>query len=201
MSVPFSESETKRNVLRAFAGESQARNRYTFSAGLARKNGLYVIESVFLFTAGQETAHAKVFYDCLKECPGENIAIDGNYPVDLYPTVLEHLKAAQHNEYQEYEHDYTGFAHVAKAEGFPRISHLFSQIARIEKVHGDRFGRFAELLERDALFISEVECRWMCLNCGYVVTAQRPPELCPVCEHPQGYFVRVEMAPWGKVTA
>lgn len=200
MSVPFSESETKRNVLRAFAGESQARNRYTFSAGLARKNGLYVIESVFLFTAGQEMAHAKVFYDCLKDCKGENIAIDGNYPVDLYPTVLEHLKAAQHNEYQEYEHDYTGFAHVAKAEGFPQISHLFSQIARIEKVHGDRFGRFAELLERDALFISEVECQWMCLNCGYVVTAQRPPEVCPVCAHPQGYFVRVEMAPWGNGT-
>ena len=171
MSVLFENSETKRNVLRAFAGESQARNRYTFAAGLAKKNGL-------------------------KPCSGENIAIDGTYPVDLYETVLEHLRAAQHNEYQEWEHDYTGFAHTAKEEGFPEVSHLFSQIARIEQTHGDRFGQFADLLEQNKLFISETECQWMCLNCGYLVTATRPPELCPVCKHPQGFFVRVEMVPF-----
>lgn len=196
MSVSFAQSETKKNVLRAFAGESQARNRYTFSAGLARKNGLYVIESVFHFTANQEMAHARAFYDYLEKCSGENIAIDGAYPVDLYTTVLEHLRAAQHNEYQEYEHDYTGFAHVAKEEGFPEISHLFSQIARIEKIHGDRFGQFADLLEQDKLFISEVECQWMCLNCGNVSEGTRPPQVCPVCKHPQGYFVRLEMVPY-----
>ncbi len=196
MSVSFAQSETKRNLLRAFAGESQARNRYTFSAGLAKKNGLHVIEAVFLFTAGQELAHAKVFFDQLKPFAGENISIDGNYPLDLYPTVLEHLKAAQHNEYQEYEHDYAGFAHVAKEEGFPEISHIFSEIARIEKVHGDRFGQFADLLEHDKLFISDVECKWMCLNCGHIVEATRPPQICPVCQHDQGYFVRMEMVPW-----
>ncbi len=196
MSVSFAQSETKRNLLRAFAGESQARNRYTFSAGLAKKNGLHVIEAVFLFTANQELAHAKVFFDALQPFAGENIAIDGNYPLDLYPTVLEHLKAARHNEYQEYEHDYTGFAHVAKEEGFPEISHIFSEIARIEKVHGDRFGQFADLLEQDRLFISEVECKWMCLNCGHIVEATRPPLICPVCKHDQGYFVRMEMVPW-----
>ena len=196
MSVLFENSETKRNVLRAFAGESQARNRYTFAAGLAKKNGLHVIEAVFTFTADQERAHAKAYYELLKPCSGENIAIDGTYPVDLYETVLEHLRAAQHNEYQEWEHDYTGFAHTAKEEGFPEVSHLFSQIARIEQTHGDRFGQCADLLEQNKLFISETECQWMCLNCGYLVTATRPPELCPVCKHPQGFFVRVEMVPF-----
>lgn len=196
MSVSFEESRTKANVLRAFAGESQARNRYTFSAGLVKKQGYPCLEMVFLFTANQELAHARAFYDYLEKCSGENIAIDGTYPVDLYATALEHLRAAQHNELQEYEHDYPDFARVAKEEGFPEISHLFSQIARIEKIHGDRFGQFAELLERDQLFISQVECEWMCLNCGYVVTATRPPEMCPVCKHPQGWFVRMEMVPW-----
>jgi len=196
MSVSFSSSETRRNVLRAFAGESQARNRYTFAAGLAQKNGLPVVEMVFKFTAKQELAHARVFYDYLEKCSGENIAIDGTYPIDLYQTVLEHLRAAQHNEYQEYEHDYPNFARVAKEEGFPEISHVFSQIARIEQVHGDRFGQFAQLLEQDKLFINEVECQWMCLNCGYVVTATRPPEKCHVCKHEQGYFVRMEMVPF-----
>ncbi len=196
MSVSFDQSETKRNLLRAFAGESQARNRYTFAAGLAKKNGLYVVEAVFRFTAGQELAHGRVFYDYLEKCSGENIAVDGTYPVDLYPTVLEHLRAAQHNEYQEYEHDYTGFAHTAKEEGFPEISHVFSQIARIEQIHGDRFGQFADLLEKGKLFINEEECQWVCLNCGYVVTATRPPEMCHVCKHNQGYFVRMEMVPF-----
>ena len=196
MSVSFENSETKRNVLRAFAGESQARNRYTFAAGLAKKNGLEVIEAVFTFTADQERAHAKAFYDYLEKCSGENIAIDGTYPVDPYPTLVEHLRAAQHNEYQEWEHDYTGFAHVAKEEGFPEISHLFSQIARIEQVHGDRFGLFADLLEQDKLFVSEVECQWMCLNCGQIIDATMAPAVCPVCKHPQGYFIRWELAPF-----
>lgn len=196
MSVSFAQSETKRNLMRAFAGESQARNRYTFSAGLAKKHGLYVVEAVFRFTADQEKAHARAFYDYLEKHSGENIQIDGTYPVDLYSTVLEHLRAAQHNEYQEYEHDYTGFAHVAKEEGFPQISHIFSQIARIEQTHGDRFGQFADLLEAGKLFVSDVECKWMCLNCGYISEGTRPPEICPICQHAQGFFVRLEMAPY-----
>lgn len=196
MSVSFAQSETRRNLMRAFAGESQARSRYTISAGLARKHGLYVVEAVFLFTAGQELSHARAFYDYLEKGSGENIPIDGTYPVDLYTTVLEHLRAAQHNEYQEYEHDYTGFAHVAKTEGFPEISHLFSQVARIEQVHGDRFGQFADLLEQGRLFVNDSECQWVCLNCGNTVTATRPPEQCWVCKHEQGYFVRVEMVPF-----
>ena len=196
MSVTFEKSETRRNLMRAFAGEGQARNRYDMAAGIAKKNGLYVVEAVFRFTADQEKAHAKAFYEYLKPVCGENVPIDGTYPVDLYDTVLEHLRAAQHNEYQEYEHDYTSFAHVAKEEGFPEISHLFSGIARIEQVHGERFGRFADLLEQGRLFLNETECQWMCLHCGNMVTATRPPEQCWVCKHDQGYFVRVEMVPF-----
>ena len=196
MSKNLKESETLKNLMRAFAGESQARNRYTFSAGFAKKQGLPCIEMVFLFTANQELAHARVFYDYLEKCSGENIAIDGTYPIDLYTTVAEHLRAAEHNEMQEYEHDYTGFAHTAKEEGFPVVSHIFSQIARIEQTHGDRFGKFADLMEKDQLFFSDVEVQWMCLHCGWVVEATAAPAHCPVCRHPQGYFVRFEMAPW-----
>lgn len=193
MSVAFSQSETRKNLLRAFAGEGQARNRYNMAAGMARKNGLYVIECVFNFTAKQEKAHAKAFYEKLKPLNGENLAIDGTYPIDLYDTVLEHLKAAAHNEMQEYEHDYTDFAKVAKAEGFEEVSHLFSTIARVEQVHGERFTRFAQLMEEGKLFLNETECQWMCLHCGNVVEGTRAPEHCWVCHKDQGYFVRAEL--------
>ena len=116
--------------------------------------------------------------------------------MDIFPDILEHLRAAQHNEYQEYEHDYAQFAQVAKEEGFAEISHLFSGIAAIEQTHGDRFGRFADLMEAGKLFVSEVECKWMCLNCGHIVTSTMAPAVCPICKHPQGFFVRWEMAPY-----
>ena len=196
MSVTLEKSETHRNLLRAFAGESQARNRYTFAAGQARKEGLQVIERAFLFTAEQERAHAKVFYGYLEPLCGKNISIGGSYPVDLYPGVLEQLRAAQHNEYQEWEHDYADFAKTAEEEGFSDIARTFRMIASIEQTHGDRFGRFADLLEKEQLFCSEAEVQWTCLNCGFVVTSTAAPASCPVCRHPQGYFVRVELAPW-----
>ena len=120
MPIDFAQSQTHQNLLRAFAGESQARNRYTFAAGLAKRKNLHVIEAVFTFTADQERAHAKVYYDLLESLSGKNIQIDGTYPVDIFPGVLEHLRAAQHNEYQEWEHDYAHFAKTASEEGFPR---------------------------------------------------------------------------------
>lgn len=199
MSVSFADSQTKINLMKAFAGEAQAQNRYTFAAGVARQESLYVIESLFRYTAGQELAHAKVFYRCLQEFSGESISIDACYPVDLYPTALEHLRAAQRSEYQEYNQDYTGYAHVAKDEGFPEISHTFSQIARIEREHGDRFARFSDLLEQGKLFGGDgdqEEFQWVCLNCGYTVTATHAPESCHVCNHPAGFFIRLEMTPF-----
>lgn len=196
MSIAFDQSETHRNLLRAFAGESQARNRYTFAAGMAKKKNLQVIEAVFTFTAAQEQAHAKVFYGQLEALSGKNIGIDGVYPIDIYPGILEHLRAAQHNEYQEWEHDYAQFAKVAMEEGFAEISKSFDMISKIEKTHGDRFGSFADLLEQGKLFVADTEVRWMCLNCGHVVESTMAPAVCPVCKHPQGFFVRMSMAPY-----
>ena len=196
MSIAFEQSETRLNLLRAFAGESQARNRYTFAAGLAKKKNLQVIEGIFTFTANQERAHAKVFYNLLQSVSGENLRIDGTYPVELYPELLQHLRSAQHNEYQEWDHDYKGFAKAAKEEGFEEISHTFSMISEIEKTHGDRFGRLADLLEQGKLFVSDVEVKWMCLNCGQIIDATMAPAVCPVCKHPQGYFIRWELAPF-----
>ena len=196
MSVTFEQSQTRVNLMRAFAGESQARNRYTFAAGLAKRKNLEVLQGVFLFTAGQEEQHAKLFYHQMEKLSGTTVQIDGTYPVDIFPDILEHLRAAQHNEYQEYEHDYAQFAQVAKEEGFAEISHLFSGIAAIEQTHGDRFGRFADLMEAGKLFVSEVECKWMCLNCGHIVTSTMAPAVCPICKHPQWFFVRWEMAPY-----
>ena len=196
MSADFAQSETRLNLMRAFAGESQARNRYTFAAGLARRKNLYVLESVFTFTADQERAHAKVFYNLLEQVSGQNLQVDGTYPVELFPDILDHLRSAQHNEYQEWDHDYAGFSRTAQEEGFPEIAHIFSMIAGIEKTHGDRFGKFAELLEQDKLFVSDVQLKSMCLNCGQIIDATMAPAVCPVCKHPQGYFIRWEMAPF-----
>ena len=192
----FARSRTRENLMRAFAGESQARSRYTIAAGIAHKSGLEVIQGLFLFTADQEKAHAKQFYRQLHDLGGQTIRVDGTYPVDIYADLLSHLRAAQHNEYEEWKTDYAAFARTAMEEGFPLVGKLFENIARVEQTHGDRFGRFADLLEREQLFCSEVEVQWTCLNCGYVVTSTAAPANCPVCRHPQGCFVRVELAPW-----
>ena len=192
----FLHSQTRENLMRAFAGESQARNRYTIAAGVANKAGLAVIQGVFLFTAEQERVHAKQFYAALEDCAGQTVKVDGTYPVDIYSGVLDYLRAAQHNEYQEWEHDYDHFARTAMSEGFPLVGKLFENIARVEKTHGDRFGRFADLLEQNKLFVSDVETGWMCLNCGLVFTGKQVPAKCPVCSHDQGYFIRLELSPY-----
>ena len=194
--MDLKDSVTKENLLRAFAGESQARNRYTFAASAARREQLEAVARVFEFTAGQERAHAKVFYDLLLPSAGQNIAVDGNYPIDLSDKTLDLLKAAQHNEYQEFGHDYAQFAETAHREGFDLIGGQFELIAQIEKTHGDRFGLFADLLEQGKLFNSDGETLWMCLNCGEVIKASLAPQVCPVCRHDRGYYIRLDMAPF-----
>ncbi len=196
MAVEFANSITKDNLMRAFAGESQARNRYTFAASQAKKNGLYVISAIFAFTADQEKEHGEIFYNHLKEMAGETIFIDGGYPVDISEDVTDLLFRAQHNEYEEHDDVYKAFGEKAKEEGFQRIASSFLQIAEIEKVHGDRFGKFAQMLKEGSLFVSDVETEWMCLNCGYVFKGKNAPAVCPVCQHDQGYFIRFELAPF-----
>ncbi|MGL6106083.1 rubrerythrin [Romboutsia sp.] len=190
------DSRTKVNLMRAFAGESQARNRYTFAASLAKKQKLALIEQAFTYTADQEKAHAKVFYNHLKELSGDTVQIDGTYPVEIFDNIVQTLRAAQHDEYQEWEHVYKDFANIAREEGFLPVAASFEQIAQIEKTHGDRFGDFAQKVESGTLFKSDKEEQWICLNCGHIHTGTDAPNACPVCQHPQGYFILYSKSPF-----
>ncbi|MBD5463074.1 MAG: rubrerythrin family protein [Lachnospiraceae bacterium] len=196
MAVDFKNSETKDNLMRSFAGESQARNRYTFAAAQAKKENLHVIEEVFTYTANQEKEHAEIFYNHLKELSGETIHVDGGYPVDITDDMVKLLRMAQHNEYEEHDPVYKVFGEKAKEEGFPQVANSFFMIAEIEKIHGDRFGRFADLMEKDRLFASDQKTSWICLNCGYIYEGEAVPPKCPVCAHDKGYFIRLEQSPY-----
>lgn len=196
MAVEFKNSETKDNLMRAFAGESQARNRYTFAAEKAKEQKQQVVSRVFMFTAEQEKQHAEIFYNHLKELAGETIHVDGGYPVDLTDDLAELLRKAQHNEYEEHDDVYKNFAEKATEEGFTKVAKSFLLIAEIEKVHGDRFGRFADYLEKNKLYVSDVKTGWMCLNCGFVYEGEKAPEKCPVCDSDKGYFNRVDLSPF-----
>lgn len=198
MAVDFKNSETKDNLMRAFAGESQARNRYTFAAGQAKKENHTVIQRVFLYTADQEKEHAQIFYNHLQQLAGETIHVDGGYPVDLANSTAELLRMAQHNEYEEYQDVYKKFADIAKEEGFLQVASSFQLIAGIEKHHGDRFGTFADLMEQGKLYVSDVKTGWVCLNCGFVMEGEGVPETCPACDHDKGYFIRLELSPFAK---
>lgn len=189
----FKNSQTKENLMRAFAGESQARNRYTFAASKAKEKGLPVVERVFSFTANQEKEHAEIFYYLLESMAKETIHIDGGYPVDISENVAELLRMAEHNEMEEHDDVYKHFGDVAKQEGFDHIAMIFHSIAAIEKTHGNRFGHYASLMEKDQLFASEEEEEWMCLNCGHIHRGKSAPGKCPVCQHEQGYFIRTRM--------
>ena len=194
--MDLKDSRTKQNLMRAFAGESQARNRYTFAAELAQQNGLYVIKKIFDFTAEQEKEHAKVFYDFLNEAEGENINIDAGYPVNTSKDVLTQLKNALHNEFEEADSAYKEFGDIAKEEGFTHIAGKFYLIADIERVHARRFEEVAKLMEENKLFVSDVKTGWMCLGCGYIVESEIAPQNCPVCDSGQGFFIRMSMAPY-----
>ena len=189
MAINLSQSMTKDNLMRAFAGESQARNRYTFSSNVAKNQKMYVIQQVFDLTAHQEQQHAKIFFDLLKELNGTSITVDGGYPVGNYDDLGKLLRDSQHNEYQEHNVVYPDFARVARDEGFANIATTFENIAAIEKIHGDRFGAFAELIEQGKLFKSDTETEWLCLNCGHIHKGIEAPKKCPVCSHDQGFFV------------
>lgn len=188
--MTFQQSQTKLNLMRAFSGESQARNRYTFAAQRMKKLKLPVLERLFLFTADQEKEHANLFYNQLKQVNGENILTDGAYPVGNYDNALELLTSAQHNELQEYEVDYPAFAQIARQEGFGSVATLLTNIAAIEKTHAERFGYYADLFTRNLLFSDPAPVQWLCLNCGHVHEGTAAPEVCPVCLHEQGYYVR-----------
>ncbi len=194
--VNFRESETRTNLMRAFAGESQARNRYSIAAAKARKANLPVVHDVFIYTAEQEREHAEIFYNFLKQMTGEKITITGDYPIDNYDEMDRLLRAAQHGETEEYTTVYADFAKKAREEGFVEIATTFENIAAIEKTHAERFGKFADMLERNELFRGEQNTVWVCQNCGHIHTGPQVPERCPVCQTVQGQFLRKEMSPY-----
>lgn len=196
MTVEFRNSETKENLMRAFAGESQARNRYTIAAAQARQQKQEAIALLFEYTAEQEKEHAEIFYNLLADVAGETIQVDGGYPVDITEDLGELLRKAEHNEYEEADSVYPAFAQKAKEEGFPDIAAKFHMIAEIERTHGERFGRFAGWVEEGKLHKSDRERKWICLNCGFVWEGEEAPQVCPVCGYDQGYFIRLEQSPF-----
>lgn len=195
----LSESRTLENLMRAFAGECQARTRYYFAAEAAKHEKLPVIQRAFEYTADQEYEHAGAFFKKLRAAGLGNVNISGGYPVDLKADTLSLLRDAQHNETEEHSIVYPDFARVAREEGFQDIAFLFDGIARIEDTHSARFEQFANWIEDGKLFATGGEkVRWVCLNCGNVIEAAAAPARCPVCDHEQGYFIREEYAPYAR---
>lgn len=194
--MELKDSQTKENLMRAFAGESQARNRYTFAAELAMQNNLYVIKKVFDLTASQEKEHAEVFYSYLKEFEGQEITIDdAAYPINTSENIEVQLQNALENETKESDDVYRNFGDIALKEGFKQIAGKFYMIADVEKIHAMRFQRFYDLLKEGKLFASDVKTGWMCLNCGYVIESTTAPQNCPICDSSQGYFIRLSLCP------
>ena len=187
--------ETKKNLMRAFAGESQARNRYTFYASVAKKQGYPHIHDLLMLVADQEKTHAKIFYKHLiEEFNGQAIEFDASYPVAFYPDdLVANIKAAAAGEHEEWEEIYPTFAAVAKEEGFPRIAASFTNIAKIEAEHERKFASLVDLIENDTLFKKQEVFAWHCKECGHIHYGVTAPKMCPVCVHPQGYFTPVAM--------
>ena len=178
-------SETLKCLINAFSGESQARNKYTFYAKKAKKEGYEQISQIFLDTAENEKQHAKLFYELIPN--KEHWQVTGEYPFFL-GTTLENLESAANAEKEEFEFIYKHAAEVAKEEGFEEAEKLFQGILEIEKHHSYRFQVLAEELKNETLFKKSEQTQWVCRKCGHIQISKKAPEACPVCEHPQGYF-------------
>ena len=167
-------SKTEQNLMTAFAGESQARNKYTYYASEARKAGYTVIADIFEETAGNEKEHAKLWFKILHG--------------DKIPDTATNLLDAAEGENYEWTDMYAGFAKTAKEEGFDRIAYLFEAVGKIEKEHEERYRAILEKLNTETIFVSEEVQVWICTNCGHIHVGKKAPEMCPVCQHPKSYF-------------
>jgi rubrerythrin len=183
--MKFSGSMTEKNLLAAFAGESQARNRYSFFASVARKEGYEQIAAVFEDTAQNEREHAKLFFSQLK---GGDAEITAAYPAGVIGTTKENLKAAADGERMEWGTLYPAFAKIAEKEGFPKISRLFARIGKVEAGHEARYTRLWQNMVNGTVFKSASSTKWHCRNCGYVHEGKTAPAKCPACDHPQAHF-------------
>ena len=174
--MELKESKTYENLKKAFAGESEARNKYTYFASKAKKDGYEQIASLFLETAENEKEHAKIWYKLIN---------DGDIP-----DTVTNLKAAADGENYEWTDMYQEFAKVAEEEGFTKIAYLFKSVGEIEKHHEERFRKLLKNIEDEVVFSSDGDTIWICRNCGHVVVGKTAPEVCPVCNHPKSYFER-----------
>ena len=166
-------SKTEKNLLAAFAGESQARNKYTYYASKAKKDGYVQIASIFEETANNEKEHAKIWFKLLN---------------DGIPSTMENLEDAAAGENYEWTDMYAEFAKTAKEEGFDHIAYLFEEVAKIEKEHEERYRKLIANIEGGLVFSRDNDIIWQCSNCGHICVGQKAPEVCPVCAHPQSYF-------------
>ncbi len=178
-------TQTEKNLLTSFAGESQARMRYTYFASVAKKEGYEQISAIFQETADQEKEHAKRMFKWLE---GGMVEITAKYPAGVIGTTAENLKAAAAGENEEWTTDYPHFADVADEEGFPAIAIMYRNIAVAEKAHEERYLAFLANIENGTVFKKEEETVWQCRNCGYVHVGKEAPEACPACVHPQAHF-------------
>ena len=181
-------TKTAENLMKSFAGESQARNRYTFYSSVAKKEGYIQISNIFTETAGNEKEHAERFFKFAnKDLCGEVVEINATYPVQLGDTKANLLSGAN-GENEEWSDLYPSFAEVAQKEGFTEIALLFRNIAKVEKHHEERYRQLLSNIENNKVFNKDEVVMWKCSNCGYLYEGKSAPKLCPACEHPQGYF-------------
>ncbi len=178
-------TRTEKNLLCSFAGESQARMRYTYFASVAKKEGYEQIAAIFLETAEQEKEHAKRMFKWLE---GGKVEITASYPAGVIGSTLDNLKAAAEGENEEWTTDYPHFADVAQEEGFPEIAAMYRNISIAEKAHEERYLALAANIEAERVFAKDEEVVWQCRNCGFIFEGKQAPKLCPACLHPQAYF-------------
>ena len=185
MSKSLKGTQTEKNLGISFAGESQARMRYTYFASAAKKEGYEQIAAIFQETADQEKEHAKRMFKWLE---GGMVEITASYPSGVIGTTLENLKAAAAGENEEWTMDYPKFADIADEEGFPAIAKMYREIAKAEKGHEERYLALAKNVEEGKVFVKDEEVTWQCRNCGYIHTGKEAPKTCPACANPQEYF-------------
>ncbi|MFH1442321.1 MAG: rubrerythrin [Candidatus Omnitrophota bacterium] len=185
MSKSIKGTRTEKNLLMAFAGESQARNRYTYFASAAKKEGFEQIANIFLETAENEKEHAKVFFKYLE---GGEVEITASYPAGKIKDTKSNLELAADGENLEWTALYADFAKTAKDEGFPEIERSFEQIAKVEKFHESRYRKLINNISNNEVFKKKAPIKWHCINCGYVFEAGEAPKECPACKHPQAYY-------------
>jgi rubrerythrin len=183
--MEFKGSKTEKNLLAAFAGESQARNRYTYFASAARKEGYEQISAIFLETAENEKEHAKLFFKLLK---GGEVEFVASYPAGVIGNSADNLKAAAAGENLEWTTLYQGFADVAKKEGFNEVYETFTNVAKVEKFHEARYLGLLKNVNEGKVFKKDSSVKWHCRNCGYVFEGKEVPDKCPVCKHPRAHF-------------